>query len=274
MKAYFGRKITLLKRSFEYGANLRSKLALALLNFKWMIDHKAKGANHLLRYEIKTTNGGVVRGAIRDISSDWIIFREIFFYDDYKSMGCISPAPEVIYDIGANAGIAALYMRRLYPRARIIGFEPSPAEQAIAEINYAAIGDAKIYPFAIGDNCEVKTFYTSINHAGGQSFDPGVSFVDEATPIHVQVHRLDSIVKEEQLPAPDLIKMDIEGYEVQALKGMSETLAKAKHILLETHGEELHAEVLRILRDGGFEIIKDEPRTGPYRILHASKLAG
>jgi FkbM family methyltransferase len=239
-----------------------------------MIDHKAKGVNHLLRYAIKTSNGGVVQGAIRDVPSDWIIFREIFFYDDYKSMADIAPAPKVIYDIGANAGIAALYMRRLYPRARIIGFEPSPAEQAIAEVNYAAIGDAKLYPFAIGDKCEEKTFYTSIDHAGGQSFDPGVSFVNEATLIQVPVRRLDSLAKEEQLPVPDLIKIDIEGYEVRALKGMTETLAKAKHILLETHGADLHAEVLRILHDGGFEIIKDEPRTGPYRILHASKLAG
>jgi len=77
--------------------------------------------------------------------------------------------------------------------------------------------------------------------------------VSEAGTIEVLAVSLDAVVFEQRLPAPDVIKMDIEGGEVHALAGAQRVL-KAFHpaVFLATHGADIHQTCCSLLRDMGY----------------------
>jgi FkbM family methyltransferase len=81
---------------------------------------------------------------------------------------------------------------------------------------------------------------------------------DKKNSVLVQCDTLDNILA--GYDRVDVLKMDIEGAEVMALKGASEVLKKMRKIVVEIHGDNL-AQVISILREGGFEIT-----TIPYEL--------
>jgi hypothetical protein len=61
---------------------------------------------------------------------------------------------------------------------------------------------------------------------------------------------------------PDLVKMDVEGNEVAALRGAQRLLAERKpHVIVETHSEDLDAGCRWLLEDNGYAVETVEPRT-------------
>jgi len=66
-----------------------------------------------------------------------LLFKEIVLNDDYKlrELAFRGAQPAVIYDIGANIGLAALQARMLFPRAEIICVEPCPETFAVLSQN-------------------------------------------------------------------------------------------------------------------------------------------
>ena len=77
----------------------------------------------------------------------------------------------------------------------------------------------------------------------------------------IPITTLDEDIRENNLPAPDFIKIDIEGLESEALLGARETLARGPSLFLEMHGETMNekrrkcAEVVAILEKAGYSDI-------------------
>jgi hypothetical protein len=60
---------------------------------------------------------------------------------------------------------------------------------------------------------------------------------------------------------PDLVKMDVEGNEVAALRGAQRLLAERRpHMIIETHSEDLDAGCRWLLEDNGYAVETVEPR--------------
>jgi FkbM family methyltransferase len=220
------------------------------------------------------TKGTKAKCFLRKLKSDWIIFREIFFYDDYVSVDLFSFTPSVIYDVGSNAGLAAIYLHLRYPEAKIFGFEPGIPEHVCAQKNYSANDLGTVFPVAVGDINGELPFFANERDSGGQKLVLSATQdkLDPLTSTEMRrVVRLEDYVGEMDIPPPDLIKMDIEGFEVMALEGMGSLLNTARGIIMETHGDNLHQEVLNRLNGAGYQILADQHRFGPYRILLAER---
>lgn len=149
---------------------------------------------------------------------------------------CFPDNIEIFADIGAHAGSHTL---RLANRCTTIyAFEPNPVNRRFLEWNLAlnSIKNVVIFPVAVGS----KTGMGSMNDAGGPSrLGTDGKFV-------VPIASLDSIsIDWKKL---DFVKIDVEGFEVEVLRGARETFARLKPgLLIESH--HLYGNNLKLLDD-------------------------
>jgi FkbM family methyltransferase len=147
----------------------------------------------------------------------------------------------LVYDVGANIGAYAMLFSRLVgPEGKVIAFEPSPVVVTELRANLALNGmsNVDVVECAVGAEEGIAQF----DPAGEQS---AVGHVSASGSVTVKIQTLDRIGGN-----PDVIKIDVEGYESQVLVGSSETIKRCQPLLLiELHTPEQDREVGRILQD-------------------------
>jgi FkbM family methyltransferase len=152
----------------------------------------------------------------------------------------------VVYDIGAYHGLLTMFFA---PRcARVIAYEPNEANCArlIENICLNHLINVEVRKLGLGATPGEATLHYDLRMAGGGSLHPEAAGAIAQT---IQVTTLDSDIARYRLPAPHLIKIDIEGWELEALQGARRTLLGYHPALfLEMHGETM-AEKRRKVRD-------------------------
>jgi len=163
-------------------------------------------------------------------------------YRDLKKQWILDFDIKTILDIGANEGQFARLAREVFPDAKIYSFEPLP--DCFAELKNALPGDENFFPFenAIGSREETLEFFRSF-HTPSSSFlkmedlhkeaFPESQEGQSAEPIRVQVKPLDDVLDVENLGKNILVKIDVQGYEMEAIEGAKKILADAKIAILE-----------------------------------------
>lgn len=167
---------------------------------------------------------------------------------------------KIIYDIGSYIGTYALAAAAINPEADIIAFEPQPENyQAIlANVAHNRFDRIRVYPVAVGDQNSSLTF----SHVGqtGSISQPNAEPRSGETKQLVEAVTLDTLLRRDALPVPDLVKIDVEGYEAHVLRGMREILEQHHPtILLELHPGLMHGfsesadGLLKLLANMGYE---------------------
>ena len=158
----------------------------------------------------------------------------------------VKPGMTVI-DIGANLGYYALLeAKRVGPTGRVYAIEPVERNYNVLLKNIELNRAKNIIPFefAVGAEKGVKTMQLSkLSNLGTILSDiPHSDFFHRYTrdnaagEMECEVVTVDDFVREQGIDRVDLIRMDIEGYEVEAFKGMWETIERFKPmIFMETH---------------------------------------
>lgn len=132
----------------------------------------------------------------------------------------------IIFDVGANKGKWSLSIHQLYPRAQIFMFEPQPTcRRIIREIN---IPNSVIIPHAVSSTAgQTIKLFTSSDASGIASLHQrrDTYFKNrDFTSIDVCTVTIDDIIRENELPRVDFMKMDVEGHELDVLKGAIKSL--------------------------------------------------
>jgi FkbM family methyltransferase len=145
---------------------------------------------------------------------------------------------KVVYDIGANAGTFSLLAKSVLGDVQIHAFEPLAEHQAQFVRTFA--GDARVilHPVAVGSDNKEGTLHVTEYSDESSLLPPSetgrVHFgTREVNRIPLQIFRLDDYRRAKHLPFPDLIKLDIQGYELEALRGGTECLGSAKAVIAE-----------------------------------------
>ncbi len=167
----------------------------------------------------------------------------------------------IVYDIGAHWGyFSLLASRHVGDAGKIIAFEPHPHNVRVMEKNLKLNGihNVHLLKVAVADTSGVATF--------DLGEDTGLGRLSQKGSYQVRVVRLDDLFEQGEIPSPQLVKIDIEGAEGAALRGMRHILEEAKPIvLLETHGDEAYTESDTLLRQLGYQQIQLE---GTKRLMY------
>jgi FkbM family methyltransferase len=137
----------------------------------------------------------------------------------------IKSAQPIILDVGANKGDWSSMIHSAFPKAHIFMFEPQPICQEI--IRQKEIPNSKLFPNAVSSrkgNLELCTVGGAAGHASLHKRRDSYFQAQNFSWIDVETVTIDDVVSEHGLGTIDLMKMDIEGHELEALRGAENSL--------------------------------------------------
>jgi len=155
----------------------------------------------------------------------------------------------LIIDCGANIGLSVLYWKYLYPKSKIIAFEPDPEIFKLLQhnVNVFDFDDVDLLPYAVWSSYTKLNFQPD-NSVGGRLIKEGKS----PSLIDVKTFRLRDILNQDI----DMLKIDIEGAETEVIMDCNDKLSSVENLFVEYHGyagetQRLH-EILNLLQNEGF----------------------
>jgi len=147
-----------------------------------------------------------------------------------KRAGRNGDAP-VIFDVGANIGDWTLAALRCFPRAVVHAFEPSAHHQDIYRQAVGERANVRLAPIALGARDETASLYKDRDLTGLASLtrrDLGHLGIDMSIREEVTVRMLDTYAEEAGVAAIDYLKLDVEGHELDVLKGAGRMIAEGR----------------------------------------------
>lgn len=219
---------------------------------------------------VAKTNADRVKERIRELSNMTYLYPPPDHHNYLVSMrDNMNIKPAIIYDIGANVLHWLNPAREIWPNAEFIAFDASECcgflyEEHGLKYHVELLSDE--------DNKDI-VFYENKHDPGANSyyrenpeFSPNADaiFNDENKVIRKSI-KLDTLVKNKRLPLPDLIKMDVQGAELDIIKGATETLKYCNHLILELQhveynlGSPSRDTVISYLETIGFRLVR-----GPF----------
>jgi FkbM family methyltransferase len=202
-------------------------------------------STHLFDTVTYTVRHGLLKGMKRKGGLGWIpasfspgsMTTEQQFWSDLNLGGM------TVYDVGAFHGLLTLFFAS---RAKaVVCFEPNTQnhKRLIENLTLNGIKNVEVRKVGVGSRRETRRMVGSPLMPGGASVDEkmvaellrsGAGTVVE----EISIVALDEEILQSGLPAPDFIKIDIEGWEIEALRGARNILELHKPALfLEMHGE-------------------------------------
>ena len=157
---------------------------------------------------------------------------------------CLAPGA-CFFDVGANIGIYSAWASRLVTESgQVRAFEPIPSTREFLHqmLDYNAIENVQIEPVAVGNEVGILRIYRPGNASGIAS-----AVHPEGEPFDVEATTLDRYLSDSGCPMPALIKIDVEDFELQVLRGAGELLRQpdAPVVVFETHDHGARSEAFQ-----------------------------
>lgn len=165
-----------------------------------------------------------------------------------------------IFDIGGCEGEESIRYSRLFPFSSIYIFEPLPKNQELIKENLIKfkVDNVEFLPYALSDEIGVSNFYVSSGHPNelpenldwdfgnksssllqpNQDNNPDWLNFDET--IQVKTSTLKKVIEDKRIEGIDFIHMDVQGAELNVLKGAEDYLKNIKAIWMEVSNLELY----------------------------------
>jgi FkbM family methyltransferase len=166
-----------------------------------------------------------IRRAVQDAftSLGWRVERIRDPFVDQKTL--LGGNAAVVFDCGANLGNVARIYRETFPNATIYCFEASP--NVYRDLLARNLPNVKAFNLAVSDKAGAETFY-EYNLAGYNSFSKCTeSFVTLTGEQTVKTDTLDNFCTRHGIGEIDILKMDIQGAELKALRGCARMLGSS-----------------------------------------------
>lgn len=219
--------------------HIRLKIARRLSHF--FLSHYFKGGlflrKHLCRLLIPPANGRVktsllsglnilLNPAVDDLD------KYIYYFGEYES-GTLEILKKILHqghvflDVGANIGYISLTAAKFVgEKGLVYAIEPNPDTWEILKENINLNKYKNIYSFnlALGSKEFETQIFTNSRNRGLTTLFPQYNVRDKLD-IQIKVSTIDVLIDSGQVKTPALIKIDVEGYELEVLKGATKLLS-------------------------------------------------
>jgi FkbM family methyltransferase len=198
------------------------------------------------------------RGTVFELSPfsyiDAIVLREGYYESEVIDAIVSGLGAGVLWDVGANFGLHGLTAKFLRPAARVVCFEPSIEMLGRLwrnrELNVLNVDVVNV---ALSNRTGFQTLFLGPPGNPGMSTLSPWSKTTYAGTCIVAVSRGDDLVAQGLVPAPTVIKLDVEGHELSALEGLIKTLhSPSLRIVVFEDSRDGDTEVKALLKEAGF----------------------
>lgn len=202
---------------------------------------------------------------LRESGSDILMFNEVLLEEVYRPVVEHVPDCRTVIDLGANIGLATLYLAARYPSSRVFAVEPHAGTYGLLRMNVEKLvreGRCRTWRGAVWGSARslVADLSRGEEHYSAFAAVESEGAAAEGEPIEgLPIRELIGLAGFEQV---DLVKVDIEGAEVELFKGDLDWLRQVNAIAIEFHGDS--RAVTRfdgVMRDYGFRVLDDNPHT-------------
>ena len=176
--------------------------------------------------------------------------------------------PRTVLDIGAHQGEFLAVAAAAFPDARIHCFEPVPRSFAALQDKAREIGGrVQCHPTALGQETGEVAINVNVFTAASSTFDVSPlhkrafpETAEEPSPRSVPCEQLDVWALRNELERPILLKLDVQGGELDVLGGGERLLSRTASVLVELSFDELYLgaplahDVMQFLGDRGFRL--------------------
>jgi FkbM family methyltransferase len=166
--------------------------------------------------------------------------------------------PQVVYDIGSCVLHWQRHAKRIWKESKIYLFE---ANQDVKFLYDASDQDYYLGIVTDQDNKKVNFYKDPMNLGGNSYYRENTIYYNESHAISEIGNTLDTIVKENNWPLPDLIKINTQGSELDIIKGANLCLSKCTDVILKCQHEEYNKGapmiglVKEYMKSKGFELV-------------------
>jgi FkbM family methyltransferase len=188
-----------------------------------------------------TVRRGLLKGMRRKGGLGWVppIFSPGTFTAEERFWSGLNLSGMTVYDVGAFQGLLTLFFAS--QAKEVVSFEPNTQnrKRLMENLTLNGIKNVRVCKVGVGSVYETRKMVVT-------PLMPGGATVREKTPEgsrgtvaeDVAIVTLDQEISLASLPAPDFIKIDTEGWEIEVLRGARNTLQLVKpRLFLEMHGE-------------------------------------
>jgi len=217
------------KKSKKLNSSFYEKIKIFFAIYGWQLKKEKK------KKQQQIVNGNFLGYSFKSYNY-WTIdylFEEIFLNKEYY----FEPETNfpVILDCGANIGMSVLYFKKMFPDSKVLAFEPNPNSFKILEQNVKEnnLKNVEIYNFGLYDVEKEISFFIDNNLStliGSMNQETGGD-----KELIVKTKKLSNYLK--LFEVIDLVKIDVEGAEVNILKDLveSSTIGRVKEYIIEYH---------------------------------------
>ena len=233
-------------------------------------------------YEIRSKRGEAVEGralrlnmrypvksevSLREVGSDIHTFTEVFKEQVYRDLLSHVKECRTVIDLGANIGLAALYFTTHYPDCKLLAVEPHPGTYQMLRMNLKDLISAKRCrtlraavwgkeTVLVGEALDAPEHYSTFAmHEAASAGSAEQQTIGLSMP---------GIIAESGFDTVDILKVDIEGAEVELFKGDVSWLNRVRSIAIEFHADSREAaEFDGLMQQHGFRVID----TGSHTVM-------
>ena len=161
-----------------------------------------------------------------------------------------------VYDVGCLDGMYTLFFARAVgPSGRVVAFEPNPRNCETIADNLALndFTNVDVHDVGLGTRSEVSELVIPFGAPGQGTVNGELQrhYLQQSrtTRVPIRIEPLDTYRHANAIPPPDVIKIDVEGFELQVLEGATSTLEEFKpKLFIELHGLEPSARLQNVRR--------------------------
>lgn len=247
---------------------------------EWRPYMSLRSVLRLRDYELRSARGKQVEGQIlelsmkspvqgevslREVGSDILTFDEVIKQQVYRNILSKLERCETVIDLGANIGLASLYFAGHYPSCQVFAVEPNPDTYRLLTANLGGLienGRCRTVKAAVWGSAKALVADRSQASDHYSAFATREASPEENAEETMMGMPIQKIINDSGFTKIDLLKVDIEGAEVELFKGDVGWLRSVDSIAIEFHGDSRNkCRFDEIMRNYQFHIYDQDPHT-------------